>query len=86
MLTSASTSRKSELSILMDMCKFMHNQQQTYWKYAKIRDESIRNNFKNISITFIPEFPDAVFETWTEDTDDASGDGAKEDKGNKSEK
>ncbi|MFQ6660265.1 hypothetical protein Gotur_028860 [Gossypium turneri] len=26
----ASTLRKSELSILMDMCKFMHNQQQTY--------------------------------------------------------
>ncbi|MFQ6645195.1 hypothetical protein Gotur_020013 [Gossypium turneri] len=33
-----------------------------------------------------PRFPDAIFETWTEDTDDASGDGAKEDKGNKSEK
>ncbi|KAK5835912.1 hypothetical protein PVK06_011628 [Gossypium arboreum] len=30
MPTSTSTSRKSELSILMDMCKFMHNQQQTY--------------------------------------------------------
>ncbi|MFQ6636897.1 hypothetical protein Gotur_013142, partial [Gossypium turneri] len=29
-------------------------------------------------------FPDAIFETWTEDTDDASGDGAEEDKGNKS--
>ncbi|MFQ6629241.1 hypothetical protein Gotur_007598 [Gossypium turneri] len=33
-----------------------------------------------------PRFPDAIFETWTEDTDDASGDGAKEDNGNKSEK
>ncbi|MFQ6659078.1 hypothetical protein Gotur_028106 [Gossypium turneri] len=33
-----------------------------------------------------PRFPDAIFETWMEDTDDASGDGAKEDKGNKSEK
>ncbi|MFQ6646092.1 hypothetical protein Gotur_020256 [Gossypium turneri] len=33
-----------------------------------------------------PEFPDAIFETWTEETDDASEDGAKEDKGNKSEK
>ncbi|MFQ6668906.1 hypothetical protein Gotur_034372 [Gossypium turneri] len=31
-------------------------------------------------------FPDAIFETWTEDTDDASGDGAKRDKGNKSKK
>ncbi|KAK5842503.1 hypothetical protein PVK06_004870 [Gossypium arboreum] len=39
MPTSASALKKSELSILMDMCKFMHNQQQTYWKYAKIRDD-----------------------------------------------
>ncbi|MFQ6624214.1 hypothetical protein Gotur_003638 [Gossypium turneri] len=36
----------------------------------------------------IPEsrFPDAIFETWTENTYDASRDGAKEDKGNESEK
>ncbi|MFQ6640626.1 hypothetical protein Gotur_016815 [Gossypium turneri] len=27
-------------------------------------------------------FPDAIFETWMEDTDDANRDGAKEDKGN----
>ncbi|MFQ6665037.1 hypothetical protein Gotur_031920 [Gossypium turneri] len=33
-----------------------------------------------------PRFSDAIFETWTKDTDDASGDGAKEDKGNKSKK
>ncbi|MFQ6665455.1 hypothetical protein Gotur_032183 [Gossypium turneri] len=33
-----------------------------------------------------PRFPDAIFETWMEDTDNASEDGAKEDKGNKSEK
>ncbi|MFQ6658107.1 hypothetical protein Gotur_027513 [Gossypium turneri] len=33
-----------------------------------------------------PEFSNAVFETWTEETDDASEDGAKEDKGNKTEK
>ncbi|MFQ6661451.1 hypothetical protein Gotur_029614 [Gossypium turneri] len=33
-----------------------------------------------------PEFPNAIFETWTEDNDDASGDGTKEDKGNESEK
>ncbi|MFQ6653006.1 hypothetical protein Gotur_024624 [Gossypium turneri] len=32
-----------------------------------------------------PRFPYAIFETWIEDTDDASEDGAKEDKGNKSE-
>ncbi|KAK5811681.1 hypothetical protein PVK06_027036 [Gossypium arboreum] len=63
MLTYPSASKKSELTILMDMCKFMHNQQQTYWKYAKIRDDSIRNTFKNISNTFFPEFSDAIFET-----------------------
>ncbi|MFQ6659537.1 hypothetical protein Gotur_028399, partial [Gossypium turneri] len=33
-----------------------------------------------------PEFLDAIFETWTKDTNDASGDGTKEDKGNESEK
>ena len=86
MPTSASASSKLELSILMDMCKFMHNQQQTYWKYAKIRDDSIQNTFKNISNTFVPELPNAIFETWTEETDDGSEDGAKETKGNKSEK
>ncbi|MFQ6671014.1 hypothetical protein Gotur_035688 [Gossypium turneri] len=32
------------------------------------------------------KFPDAIFETWMEDTDDASRDGAKEDKGNELEK
>ncbi|KAH1032543.1 hypothetical protein J1N35_044717 [Gossypium stocksii] len=78
----ASTSKKLELSITMDMCKFMHNQQQTYWKYAKIRDDSIQNTFKNISNTFVPEFLDAIFETWTKDTDYTSRHGAEEDKGN----
>ncbi|MFQ6652109.1 hypothetical protein Gotur_024124 [Gossypium turneri] len=33
-----------------------------------------------------PEFLDAIFETWTEDTDDVSKDETKEDKGNESEK
>ncbi|MFQ6661338.1 hypothetical protein Gotur_029533 [Gossypium turneri] len=33
-----------------------------------------------------PRFPNAIFETWMEDTNDVSRDGAKEDKGNKSEK
>ncbi|KHG13970.1 NAD-specific glutamate dehydrogenase [Gossypium arboreum] len=41
---------------------------------------------ENISNTFVPEFPDAIFETWTEDIDYASGDGAKKDKGNELEK
>ncbi|KAK8366044.1 hypothetical protein V6Z11_A02G095100 [Gossypium hirsutum] len=61
MPTFPSTSRKSELSMLIDMYKFMHNQQQTYWKYAKSRDDSIQNTFKNISNTFVPEFPEAIF-------------------------
>ncbi|KAH1064469.1 hypothetical protein J1N35_029456 [Gossypium stocksii] len=65
--THASTSKKSELSIMMDMCKFMHKQQQTYWKY---------NTFKNISNTFVPKFPDDIFETWTKESDNTSGDGA----------
>ncbi|KAH1122658.1 hypothetical protein J1N35_005818 [Gossypium stocksii] len=82
MPTSANTLNKLELSIMIDMCKFMHNQQQTYWKYAKIRDDSIRNTLKNIYNTFFPEFSDAIFETWTKDAYYASGDGAKEDKGN----
>ncbi|KAH1039728.1 hypothetical protein J1N35_041471 [Gossypium stocksii] len=86
MLTFASTSKKSKLSIMMDICKFIHNRQQTYWKYTKIRDDSIQNDFKNISNTFVPEFPDAIFETWTEDTNYASRDGAEEDKRNESEK
>ncbi|KAK5825728.1 hypothetical protein PVK06_020590 [Gossypium arboreum] len=84
--TFGSSSRKLELSILMDMHKFMYNQQQTYWKYAKIRDDSIRNTFKSIYNTFFLEFPYAIFETWMENTDDASGDEAEKDKGNESEK
>ncbi|KAK5785497.1 hypothetical protein PVK06_040088 [Gossypium arboreum] len=83
MPTFASTSRKLEFSIFMDMFKFMHNQQQTYWKYAKIKDDSIRNTFKNISNTFVLEIPDVIFEIWIEDTDYTSGDGAEKEKGNK---
>ncbi|KAH1047311.1 hypothetical protein J1N35_038095 [Gossypium stocksii] len=76
MSTSASTPKKLELLVIMDMCKFMHKQQKTYWKYTKIRGDSIQNTFKNISNTFVLEFPDAIFDTWTEETDDKSGDGA----------
>ncbi|KAH1091641.1 hypothetical protein J1N35_018898 [Gossypium stocksii] len=86
MPTSSSTLKKLELSIMIDMWKFIHNQQQTYWKYAKIRDDSIRNTFQNISNTFVPRFPYPIFETWTEDTDYASRDRAEKDKGNESKK
>ncbi|KAH1039080.1 hypothetical protein J1N35_040823 [Gossypium stocksii] len=83
---SASTSKILELSIMMDMCKFMHNQQQTYLNYAKIKDDSIQYTSKNISNTFVSEFLDAIFETWTKDIDYASEDGVEEDKGDESEK
>ncbi|KAH1073314.1 hypothetical protein J1N35_025642, partial [Gossypium stocksii] len=50
----------------------------------KIRDDSVRNTFKNIFNTFVPKFPDAIFETWMEDTDYTSEDGGEKDKGNES--
>ena len=59
--------KKLEFSIMMDMMKFMHNQQQAYWKYAKVRNDSVRNNFKSISNYFVPEFPNHIFETWQEE-------------------
>ncbi|KAH1031308.1 hypothetical protein J1N35_043482 [Gossypium stocksii] len=38
--TSSKTVKKSELSIMMDLMKFMHNKQLACWKYAKVRDVS----------------------------------------------
>ncbi|MBA0626732.1 hypothetical protein Godav_004343 [Gossypium davidsonii] len=67
MPTSSNTMKKSELSTMMDVTKFMHNQQQAYWTYAKVRDDSVRNTFKNISNSFVLEFPDYIFESWKED-------------------
>ncbi|MBA0610607.1 hypothetical protein Godav_011428 [Gossypium davidsonii] len=64
---SSNTVKKLDLSIIMDMKNFMHNQQQAYWKYAKIRDDSVRNTFNNISNNFAPEFPDHIFKAWKED-------------------
>ncbi|KAK5839790.1 hypothetical protein PVK06_008629 [Gossypium arboreum] len=64
---SSNTMNKSKFSTMMDMWKFMQNQQQAYWKYAKIRYDSIRTTFKNISNSFIPEFPDHIFESWQEE-------------------
>ncbi|KAK5775160.1 hypothetical protein PVK06_043029 [Gossypium arboreum] len=63
MPTSSITVKKSKLSIMMDMMKFMHNQQHAYCKYAKFRDDSIRNAFTNISNNFVPKFPDYVFDS-----------------------
>ncbi|KAK5836104.1 hypothetical protein PVK06_011854 [Gossypium arboreum] len=53
MPTSSSTSRKLKLSILIDMWKFMNNQQQTYWKYAKIRDDLIGNTLISLTLLFL---------------------------------
>ncbi|KAK5785488.1 hypothetical protein PVK06_040079 [Gossypium arboreum] len=62
--TSSNTMKKWEFSTMIDMWTFIHNQQQAYWRYAKIKDDSIENTFKNISNRFVPEFPDHIFETW----------------------
>ncbi|KAH1073087.1 hypothetical protein J1N35_025415 [Gossypium stocksii] len=43
MPTSSNTTKKSEFLIMMDMMKFMHNQQQAYWKYPKIRYDSVES-------------------------------------------
>ena len=64
MPTSSNTIKKSKFSIMMDMWKFMHNQQQAYWRYAKVRDDTLGNTLKNISSTFVTELPDHIFETW----------------------
>ncbi|KAH1083125.1 hypothetical protein J1N35_022886 [Gossypium stocksii] len=58
-----------------------------YWKYAKVRDDSIRNTSKSIFNYFIPEFPDYIFDSWKEDDkeseDEASKEEDDEDKSNK---
>lgn len=46
----------------------MQWQQQAYWRYSKIRDDSIRGAFKILfhdSFDFEPEFPNFIFEPWT---------------------
>ncbi|MBA0626731.1 hypothetical protein Godav_004342 [Gossypium davidsonii] len=87
MPTSSNTMKKPELSIMMDMMKFMHNQQHAYWKYAKIKGDSVRNTFKNISNNFVPEFPDYIFVSWKEDENASEDEISKEedenDKSNK---
>ncbi|KAK5802078.1 hypothetical protein PVK06_029660 [Gossypium arboreum] len=41
MPSSSNTMNKSKLSTIMDMWKFKHNQQQAYWRYAKVKDDTI---------------------------------------------
>ncbi|KAH1032160.1 hypothetical protein J1N35_044334 [Gossypium stocksii] len=69
-ITTPSNINKSKFSTMMDMWKFMQNQQQAYWKYAKIIYGSVRNvvkNFSNNLSTFILEFPYHVFKSWEQD-------------------
>ncbi|KAK5839813.1 hypothetical protein PVK06_008653 [Gossypium arboreum] len=54
---------RDELSKLMDLMQHMQWQQQAYWRYSKIRDDSMRSAFKKIyndSFIFVPEFPDFI--------------------------
>ncbi|KAK5771513.1 hypothetical protein PVK06_047728 [Gossypium arboreum] len=86
MPTSSNTTKKSEFSIMMDMMKFMYNQQQACWKYVKIKDDFVRNAFKNISNSFVPKLLDYIFESWKEEDEDESEDESskEEDEGDKS--
>ncbi|KAH1039353.1 hypothetical protein J1N35_041096 [Gossypium stocksii] len=59
---------RDELYKLMDLMQHMQWQQQAYWKYSKIRDDSMRSALKKIyndPFIFVPEFPDFIFEPWS---------------------
>ncbi|KAK5845507.1 hypothetical protein PVK06_001698 [Gossypium arboreum] len=52
---------RDELSKLMDIIQHMQWQQQAYWRYSNIRDDSIRSALKKIyndPFNFVPKFPD----------------------------
>ncbi|MFQ6652169.1 hypothetical protein Gotur_024159 [Gossypium turneri] len=73
-------SKKSQLSRIQ-------RSQQMELKLKLIQSQTLKRKNLIRNRTFLNQkFIDAIFETWTEDIDDASGDGAKEDKGNESEK
>ncbi|KAH1073474.1 hypothetical protein J1N35_025802 [Gossypium stocksii] len=79
---------RDELSKLMDLMQHMQWQQQAYWRYSKLRDDSMRSTLKKIynnPFIFVPEFPDFIFEPWSslskkEQSDSCQGnnDGAKD--------
>ncbi|PPD96812.1 hypothetical protein GOBAR_DD06166 [Gossypium barbadense] len=54
--------------IAYDISKAVHvsKQQQKYWKYAKIRDESNQLAFQSLfkSFDYIPEFSDSIIKPW----------------------
>ncbi|KAK5794229.1 hypothetical protein PVK06_035446 [Gossypium arboreum] len=59
---------RDELSKLKDIMHHMEWQQQAYWRYSKIRDDSMRCALKNIyndPFISLPEFPNFIFEPWS---------------------
>ncbi|KAK5842769.1 hypothetical protein PVK06_005160 [Gossypium arboreum] len=59
---------RDELSKLMDIMQHMQWQQQAYWRYSKIRDDSMRGALKKIyndPFIFVPRFSDFIFEPWS---------------------
>ncbi|KAK5772162.1 hypothetical protein PVK06_048438 [Gossypium arboreum] len=84
---------RDELSKLMDLMQHMQWQQQAYWRYSKIRDDSMRSAFKKIyndPFIFVPKFPDFIFEPWSslskkKQSDSCKGDsdGAKDESNSK---
>ncbi|KAH1082635.1 hypothetical protein J1N35_022396 [Gossypium stocksii] len=59
---------RDELSKLMDVMQHMQWQQQAYWRYSKIRDNSMRSALMKIFndlFIFVPKFPDFIFEPWS---------------------
>ncbi|KAH1082321.1 hypothetical protein J1N35_022082 [Gossypium stocksii] len=52
---------------------------------VELEEEIVKLSVEPKFITPMPTSANAIFETWTEDTDYASGDGGEEDKGNESE-
>ncbi|KAH1091497.1 hypothetical protein J1N35_018754 [Gossypium stocksii] len=73
---------QDELSNLMDFMQHMQWQQQAYWRYSKMRDDSFRSAFQRIyndPFIFVPEFPDFIFEPWTPLSKKELGDSCKGD-------
>ncbi|KAK5785413.1 hypothetical protein PVK06_039996 [Gossypium arboreum] len=59
---------RDELSNLIDIMQHMQWQQQAYWRYSKIRDDSMRSAFTKIyndPFIFVLEFPNFIFEPWS---------------------
>lgn len=69
---SSKAATQSDQFEIMSMLQHMHQQQEAYWRYAKIRDNSIRGAFRKLTrnlFDFVSEFPDFVFGPWTPTSD-----------------